>query len=299
MGSVPRAASSWLVLGASGGVGRGVLSRLSAAQPPRRALALSRHDPPAWAALLAGVEWRRGDLHRDRLLAPIDTVLSAGPLDGLVDWLERERPAGVRRVVALSSTSVHVKAGSIDPDERALAERLAETERRLAAWARAQAARWTVLRPTLIYGGGGDRTLTPLARIAARLGVFALPANARGARQPVHADDVAQAMLAAADAPAAYDRAYDLPGGETLRYDAMVRRVLAGVPRRVRLLTLPPPLFRALAAVARLLPAFRAASPAVLARMADDLVFDGSAAARDFGYAPRGFAPAPWPAPQA
>ncbi len=282
----------WLVLGASGAVGRVLLSRLAVAVPPVATIALTRGDPPPWAAPLTAVSWRRGDLFRDRVADRIDTVLSAGPLDGLVAWLARDAPPQLRRVVALSSTSVHVKRDSTDDAERDLAQRLRDAEAVLSTRFSELCVRWTILRPTLIYGDGADRNLGAIARIATRVGWFALPRDARGLRQPVRAADVAAAMLAALEAPAAADRAYDLPGGETIGYDAMVQRLLATLPKRPRLLRVPAPLFRSLASVARrFIPALREATPAVIARMADDLVFDAADARRDFGYAPGGFDP--------
>ena len=282
------AAHDILLLGATGAIGRHVLRRLAHATPPVRVLALSRHDPPRELVVADFVAWRRGDLDRDAIADPVATVVSAGPLDGLVRWLERQAPAGIGRIVALSSTSVHVKRDSRDARERDVAARLADGEARLAAWAVAHGARWTVLRPTLVYGEG-DRNLSRIAALASRFGVFALPRGARGLRQPVHADDVASALLACIDARGTFDRAYDLPGGETLAYDAMVARLLATLPAKPRLVRLPDALFAAGAVVAR--PFVPGATPAVLARLRDDLVFDDSDAARDFGYAPRAFTP--------
>jgi nucleoside-diphosphate-sugar epimerase len=293
MGEPEREADNWLVLGASGAVGRELLRRLGAAVPSVPVIALTRGDTPAWAATMGTVAWRRGDLFRDRIAERVDTILSAGPLDGLVAWLARDPPPALRRVVALSSTSVHVKHGSPDAAEREVARRLRDAEAALAAQCAARSVRWTVLRPTLIYGGGADRNLGAIARVAERLGFFALPRDARGLRQPVLSADVAAAMLAALEAPTASGRAYDLPGGETLAYDAMVDRLLAALPSRPRLLRVSPGLFRGGAAVVRrIVPALRGATPAVIARMATDLAFDASEARRDFGYDPQGFEPA-------
>lgn len=274
-----------LVLGATGPVGRELLARLAIALPPVQVVALARH-PPAPLVLDQRIAWRRGDLCRDAITDPVDAVLSAGPLDGLADWLERQQPQGIARIVALSSTSLHVKAGSRDARERDVAARLRAGEARLAAWCAAHGTHWTVLRPTLVYGDG-DRNLSRVTALAARFGFFALPRGARGLRQPVHAHDVAGALLACLDARATFDRAYDLPGGETLAYDAMVARMLAALPSRPRLLRLPDALFAIAAALAR--PFVPGATPAVLARLRDDLVFDAGDAARDFGYAPRAF----------
>lgn len=276
-----------LVLGATRAIGRELLCRLRDATPPVRVVALTR-EAPAPLAFDNRVSWRRGDLFHDAIVDPVDTVVSAGPLDGLVAWLERQQPAGIARVVALSSTSLHAKQESPDRRERELAARLRDGERRLSAWCEARGSRWTVLRPTLIYGGA-DGALLQHARVASTLRFLPLPRSARGLRQPVHAHDVAAALLACLDARACFDRAYDLPGGETLRYDAMVERFLRTIPKPVPVVRVPDALLSAAIAGARLFPRFRGATPAVIARMRQDLIFDGSDAARDFGYAPRAF----------
>ena len=71
----------------------------------------------------------------------------------------------------------------------------------------------------------------------------------------------------------------------------MVARVLAALPERPRLWTLPPLLFRTLLVPARLAGMASGFSDAALARMRQDLTFDAAPAQRDLGYAPRAFAP--------
>src|SRR5690606_25022265 len=120
---------------------------------------------------------------------------------------------------------------------------------------------------------------------------FALPADATGRRQPVHVDDLADAAMACLDAPATHGRAYAVPGGEALPYRERVARTLAALPERPRLLLLPPALSGALLGPSRLLGLASGFNDAALARMRQDLVFDPAPAQRDFGYAPRPFAP--------
>ena len=91
--------------------------------------------------------------------------------------------------------------------------------------------------------------------------------------------------------PSPRSGAYDVPGGEILTYREMVQRVLACLPASPRLHLLPLPLFRALLLAARLRGLARELTPAAIARMGDDLVFDAQPAQRDFGYAPRKFTP--------
>ncbi len=278
-----------LLLGASGMVGSALRLRAARADLPLECLS---RTPPA-RAQHEQQHWIVGDLFRDRIDFAGDCVLSAGPLDGLVAWLQRESPSTLRRVVALSSTSVHVKQHSDDADERALSARLRDAEAMLVAWCASRDVRWTILRPTLLYDDQFAGALGRIVSVARTLGAVALPSDARGLRQPVHVDDVARAMLAAIEQPQSANHAYDLPGGETLDYRNMVARVLAIAVPHARLLSLSPRVFALAGPVARRIPALAALKPEVLARMRDDLVFDAGAAARDLGHAPRRFPAVP------
>ena len=239
----------------------------------------------------ASVRWLRGDLSRvERLPAAVDAIFSCGPLDHFARWYANS-PVAAGRVVAFGSTSVEVKADSTDPRERALAARLAEGERVLFAGARRRGAGATVLRPTLVYGAGRDRTLSRIAAFARRWHCGLLPDGATGLRQPVHVDDLATAALSACAAGGASGHAYSLPGGETLPYREMVARVLQCLPSRPALIELPAPLFEAILRTARAFGVSRSVGDAMVARLRDDLVFDAGPARRDFAYAPRTFAP--------
>jgi uncharacterized protein YbjT (DUF2867 family) len=136
-----------------------------------------------------------------------------------------------------------------------------------------------------------DRNVTLIARLIRHFGVFPLLGKGSGLRQPVHADDLAAACVAVLDNPASFDRAYDLSGGETLSYRQMVERIFAALGRPPRFLPVPMAAFQmAMSAIARL-PRFRDFNAEMARRMNEDLVFDASAARRDFGYAPRPFQP--------
>lgn len=273
----------WLVFGLTGQVG--VALRAALAPGEAGLLAVSR-QPQAAAP---GLDWLTGEFGPG--LDPgegFDAVLSLGPLDRFASWFEACGLAP-ERVVALGSTSVHSKSGSPDPEERALAARLAEAEERLASACVARGSALVLLRPTLIYGGG-ERSLSRIVGLARRWHWLPLPRDATGLRQPVHAGDLAAAVLACLRAPAPRVGRYDLPGGETLSYDEMLRRVLAVAAPRSRLVRVPGPLFRAGVRMLTML-GLRGAGEGLLARLNRDLVFDAGPAERDLGYAPRAFQP--------
>lgn len=274
-----------LVFGGSGQLGRPLLALLR--REGWQVLALSRaarEDAP-------GLRWLRGDLARAPGLPPrSDAIFSCGPLDHFARWYA-DASIDCPRVVAFGSTSVEVKQDSADAGERDVAARLRAGEAGVFAAASARGAAATLLRPTLVYGAGGDRTLTRIAAIARRWHRFALPRDAIGLRQPVHVGDLARAAFDALGATTTHGRAYALPGGEALAYRDMVARVLAALSPPARLHLLPAPAFGALLACAHAAGIARDFNRAALARMREDLVFDASPARRDFGYAPRGFEP--------
>jgi nucleoside-diphosphate-sugar epimerase len=275
-----------LVTGASGAIGRFLLPRLLAAG--HDVIALSRTsracDDPR-------LRWVIGDLDAAMPAFPaLDAIFSCGPLDAFARWFTHASLQGHPRVVAFGSMSITSKQDSDDAAERSLVTRLREAEQGLVAAAAARDCAWTVLRPTLIYGAGIDRSLTPLAHFATRWRVFPRLPLACGMRQPVHADDLAAACIAVAGNRHAENRTYALGGGERLAFDTMLERVRASLP--VRVLSLPLPVFgvRRIAELAHAvgLPRLNAAS---LDRLYRDLVADNDPASTDFGWSPRGFHP--------
>lgn len=273
-----------LVFGGSGQIGRPLLARLL--RDGWRVTALSRqaqHERP-------GLSWLRGDLSAlPALPSRVDAIVSCGPLDAFAQWYGASR-IECDRVVAFGSTSIEVKRGSADPQERDVAQRLRLGEEGVFSAAAPRSAHATLLRPTLIYGAGSDATLTRIAQLAGRWGRFPLPRNAIGKRQPVHVDDLAAAAFAALDSAASHGRTYALPGGETLAFREMVRRVLAVLDPPATLIELPSPLFN-LALAAAKLAGGTGLGEAAVQRLRTDLVFDDTAARRDLAYAPRVFAP--------
>ncbi len=272
-----------LVFGGTGQIGERLLGNLLAAGWQVQAVSRTAQvDRP-------GLEWQCADLSTAWAdPARFDAIFSCGPLDHFARWYAASS-ISAPRVVAFGSTSVEVKQDSVEPAERDVARRLREAEAGLFATAAGRGVAATVLRPTLVYGAGRDKTLSVIAAMARRAGFFVLPGCADGPRQPVHVQDLADAALQVLPHPATAGKAYALGGGEVLAYREMVRRVLAALQPRPRLLRVPTPLFRLALAGAHALGRLRGMNAATLARMQQPLVFDLTPARGDFGYAPRPF----------
>lgn len=215
--------------------------------------------------------------------------ICVAPIWLLPDYFALLEAHGAQRVVALSSTSRFSKGKSSDPEEQAVARRLADAETRVREWAEIRGIEWVIIRPTLIYGLGRDKNVTEIARFIGRLGFFPVLGKANGLRQPIHAEDVANACFAGLQTPCAANRMYNISGGETLTYRDMVARIFIALDRRPCLMTVPLWAFRLAVAMLRCLPRYRQWSTAMAERMNSDLVFDHAEAEQDLGFRPRKF----------
>lgn len=217
--------------------------------------------------------------------------VSLAPIWVLPNYLDLLISNGVRRVVVLSSTSRFTKNHSPDMQEQSVAKRLAEGERIFINWANQRNVEWSILRPTLVYGGARDKNVSEIARFIRRFGFFPLLGRSNGLRQPVHADDVAEACVSALEAKNLSGRAYNLSGGEALTYREMVKRVFIALGRPPRLVTVPSWAFHSAVICLRCFPRYRSWTFAMAERMNQDLVFDHEEARRDLGFSPRVFRP--------
>lgn len=269
-----------LVFGATGQVGRFLRPRLRAAG--HQVIAVSR--APA-SGSEEGEAWLRGDLEGDFDVSRVDAIVSAGPLDRFAAWFVRAAPVGVGHVVALSSMSAESKQTSPDAGERVLSQRLRQAEGALAEACAARHCHCTILRPTLIWGAGSDRSLTPLVRFARRAHLFPCVPGARGLRQPVHADDLAAACTSSlAKGVLAHGKIYPFGGGERLACTEMLRRVRASVGVATLPVPLPLALLRASARLA-------GRGHGIVGRLGEDLCADNTAVIADLAVVPRPFRP--------
>ena len=277
-----------LVTGASSQIGSFLLPRLVAAG--YRVVALSRKSHKERSP---GVEWRQTDL-RGRVewgnFVGCAALIHVAQLPLLPPHIERLAEIGITRTVAFSSTSRLTKARSEDPDEREVAVALAVAEQGTQDGCGELGISWTLFRPTMIYGAGTDRNVSSIAEFVRRYRFFPLVGAGKGLRQPVHADDLAAACVAALHQPATYRKVYELAGAETLSFRAMVERIFSGLGIPPRFLPVPVVFLRTALRMGRRLPGYSHLNPEMANRMNLDMCFDISPAVADFAFKPRGFA---------
>lgn len=274
-----------IVLGASSLVGSWLIDELLGAGFD--ILAISRLHGPATDT--SRVRWLIWDVSAD----PIPEELSAQycvsllPLWLLPALIECVAKAGVRRVIAFSSTSAESKARSPVEAEQQLAAKLRAAETDFAAECLRCGVAYTIFRPTMIYGAGRDKNLSQIAAFIKRFGFFVVFGGGSGLRQPVHAADAARACRLALGNPSTYAKTYYISGGEVVPYREMVSRVFLSLNRRPAIFDVPLVMLKAALVLAKLIPGYRDVNAGMLLRMTEDLNFDHTEARADFGYDPR------------
>jgi nucleoside-diphosphate-sugar epimerase len=222
-------------------------------------------------------------------IEPASVLFHLAPLPLLPPLVQPLANLGVKRVIAFGSTSRYTKHISKSSIERAAVQELVLAEAHLREACEACGIAWTLFQPTLIYGCGQDKNITLINNFVERFGFFPIMGHGSGMRQPVHADDLAAACIAALGNERTYGRTYDLSGGETLSYRHMVQRIFIAHGRKPQLVHLPARLLRGLVRAASVLPRLRFLSAEMVDRMERDLCFNHDAAVQDFGYSPRPF----------
>jgi uncharacterized protein YbjT (DUF2867 family) len=201
------------------------------------------------------------------------SVVSCAPAEAATALLAA-MPRPAPHCVLVGSTRRYTRF----PDARADAVRALET-----AFG-ASGIAGVLLHPTMIYGASGENNVRRIAALA-RFGVIPLPGG-RSLIQPVHADDVARAIVAAVERRAVATEPIVLAGPEPLPYAAFVRAVAHAAGRRVRLVAVPLGLAIVLARLVSALPGLPRVTREEILRLTEDKAFDITPARRLLGFDP-------------
>jgi NADH dehydrogenase len=201
--------------------------------------------------------------------------------------VESAKRVGVKRFIQMSALGARPDAVSEYHKTKWKAEEIV----------RGSGMDWTIFRPSLIHGPGGDfmRMEARWARKRAApylfmpyFGAGILGLGGAGTLQPVYVLDVARAFVDAIDNLKAVGRTYGLGGAERLSWPEMHRAAAGAILGKKRaVLPIPAWYGRLLAAIVpgSLLPFNR--DQIVMSQ--EDNTCDGSDFERDFGWKPLGF----------
>jgi nucleoside-diphosphate-sugar epimerase len=195
------------------------------------------------------------------------------------------------RIIAFSSTSRFTKENSPNPHERKIAQSLIKSEEIFIEFCEKQNIKWTLFYPTLIYGAGMDKNVLTLSRFIQRWGFFPLLGEAKGLRQPVHAQDLANVCIKSLNNSNTYNKKYFLTGSEIITYKQMLTIIFEQLHKKPSFLKLPMNILKIGLKLLKVFPQFQYLNAEMLERMNQDLCFSSQMAIEDFGFEARGFKP--------
>jgi uncharacterized protein YbjT (DUF2867 family) len=283
------------VTGGNGFVGRHVIARLLLGGHDVRALISER--PGAEKELPSSgadkLDVRRADVRRQESLRGafdgIDAVVHtvAVPTErkqkfaevnvaGVAHVVAEARRAGVRRIV-------HMGALGADP---ASPYPYLKSKGEGEALVSASGVGYVVLQPSLLFGEGDD--FFPRLAFSLRFPVVPVPGNGKARFQPVHVDDIAQALVAAVERRD-ISGVHEIGGLEPVTYDQMLSETMRATGKRRPIFHIPVPLMKPPALVMGLVMADPPVTVAQLDLLAVDNTPRRNALEPVFGVRPRPF----------
>ena len=146
---------------------------------------------------------------------------------------------------------------------------------------------YCLLRPTMIYGSPRDKNIHKLIKFCDRYGFFPVFGSGDNLLQPIHTDDLAEALLAIYQNPE-LKGAYDVSGESIVSFKELLSLVGQQLGKPVRQVSLP--LNLGIVSATILETVLKSRSPVrreQILRLQEDKAFPHDRAKKEFGFSPR------------
>jgi uncharacterized protein YbjT (DUF2867 family) len=232
------------------------------------------------------IEWVLGDVSNAQALASVmqgrDALVNIASLGfGHADSIIMAAlDAGVGRAIFVSTTAIFTQLKADSRSVRVAAELAIETSR----------LKYTILRPTMIYGSDRDRNIWRLIRWLRYFPFFPVFGDGNSLQQPIYVDDVAQAIAGCLASENTIGKSYNIAGKNPLTYNELVDTIAGQLNKRVLKIHLPSaPVVGLLSFLEKFRIPFPIKSEQVL-RLGENKDFSYAGAQKDFGFNSLSFA---------
>ncbi len=241
------------------------------------------HTPMHRVFLPPEAEVVKGDVNdasaTAQAMAGCDTCLHLAHIRFAPAIIEACKQAGINRLICISSTRRFTQFEC--ESSRAVIQGETAIEN--------SGLRWTILRPSMIYGGPRDNNIEKIVRHFRKRRIFPLVRGGKQLVQPVFVGDVVQAIMSALDIPATEGNAYTLAGPDAMPFRAMIETIAQAAGACPRFIPAPYPLAIAGAWTAERLLRNPPATPEQIRRFLEDKAFGIEDARRDLDFSPVSF----------
>jgi uncharacterized protein YbjT (DUF2867 family) len=231
------------------------------------------------------VEWALGDVSDTASLTSVmagtDTLVNIASLGfGHADSIIRAaKEAGLKRAVFISTTAIFTQLNAPSKKVRVAAELAIETS----------GLKYTILRPTMIYGSPRDRNMWRLIKFMRLSPIVPIFGDGKYLQQPIYVDDVAAAVLGCLKSDVTIGKSYNIAGKQALTYNEVIDTIAKTMNKRVWKLHIPSkPVVGTLKLFEKIHIPFPIKAEQVL-RLNENKDFSYAEAGRDFGFSPLSF----------
>jgi len=234
------------------------------------------------------IEWALGDLSDTPALAA--SMQDAQGADALVNIaslgfghaesiVSAALKAGIERAIFISTTAIYTQLNAKSKKVRVAAECTIKDSR----------LKYTILRPTMIYGSPRDRNMWQLIRFMRTWPVVPIFGDGNSLQQPVYVGDVAQAVVNSLLKDETIGKSYNISGEYPLTYNEVIDTIARLMNKQVRKIHISS---RSMVSLLRVFERIRIPFPfksEQILRLNEDKAFSYADAQRDFDYSPLSF----------
>ena len=148
---------------------------------------------------------------------------------------------------------------------------------------------YVILRPTMIYGNERDHNMHKLVKFLKKFPVFPVFGDGSALMQPVHVEDLADAIYRAHNLPEIKNEDFDLSGGSVVEYKKVLSLISGGLNKKVLFLFIPIKLAIFSAKIYNKLFKRAIISVEQVARLQEDKAYPNEKACSLLGWNPRSF----------
>jgi nucleoside-diphosphate-sugar epimerase len=217
------------VTGGTGFTGSHVLPLLLKNGYEVRCLYRPGRDRSALLRVHPQIEWVSGDLSDSQALAAsmrgTEVLVNIASLGfGHADSIVRAaQETGIGRAVFVSTTAIFTNLNAKSKQVRLAAEKAVETSR----------LKYTVLRPTMIYGSPRDRNMWRLIRFMHYSPIVPVFGDGNYLQQPIYVGDVAQAIVNCLCNDQTIGKSYNIAGKSPLTYNQVIDTIAGQLQKRI------------------------------------------------------------------
>jgi nucleoside-diphosphate-sugar epimerase len=189
------------------------------------------------------------------------------------------KDAGIQRAVFISTTAIFTQLNASSKKVRVAAELAIETS----------GLKYTILRPTMIYGSDRDRNIWRLIKFMRLSPILPIFGDGKYLQQPIYVDDVAAAVLGCLKADITIGKSYNIAGAQAITYNEVIDTIAKAMNKRAWKLHIPSkPVVGLLKLFEKIRIPFPIKAEQVL-RLNENKDFSYAEAGTEFGFSPLSF----------